>query len=172
MAEQIQYRPADAKRFRPETESEMAQFESRVAEINGLLDELYESGVIRWLKDFTGAMPEISTIALDGMNTPQGRAGFRNLLVLAQQLGRIDPDRLERTLAAAQAGLDKAGEPAGESTPYNPPGVTGVFKLMHDKELWSALAPLIAGAKAFSAARREQAEESEQTETGSESNDT
>lgn len=168
MAEQIQYRPADAKRFRPETEAEMAQFESRVAEINGLLDELYDSGVIRWLKDFAGAMPEISTIALEGMNTTQGQAGFRNLLILAQQLGRIDPDQLERTLAAANAGLEKAGEPADGNTPYNPPGVTGVFKLMHDKELWSALAPLIAGAKAFSAARHEQAEGAEQTEQKSE----
>lgn len=159
MAEQIHYRPAEAKRFREETLDEFERLQGRVAEINGLLDELYDSGLIRWLKDFAGAFPQISSIAVEGMNTPQGHAGMRNLLVVAKQLGKIDPDQLERTFEAANAGLAKADEPASEDTPYNPPGMTGVFKLLHDKELWATLSPLIAGAKAYSEAQRRQQSE-------------
>jgi len=153
MAEQIQYRPAEARQFRGETEREFERLEGRLAEINGLLDELYASGIIRWLRDFAGAMPQVSTILAESMNTEQGHAGMRNLALIAQQLGHIDPDRLQRTLAAAEAGVEKAGQPAAQDNAYNPPGVTGVFKLLHDKELWETLAPVIDGVKAFSAAR-------------------
>jgi uncharacterized protein YjgD (DUF1641 family) len=155
MAEQIHYRPAEAKQYRQDTLAEFERLEGRVAEINGLLDELYDAGLIRWLKDFAGAFPQISSIAVESMNTPQGHAGMRNLLVVAQQLGKIDPDQLERTFSAVNAGMTEASKPVSEDTRYNPPGVTGVFKLLHDKELWATLSPLIAGAKAFSQARRE-----------------
>ncbi|MGB7757000.1 MAG: hypothetical protein WBL23_13140 [Salinisphaera sp.] len=158
MAEQIHYRPEQAKRLRPETVDELEKFEGRVAEINALLDQLYESGLMRWLKDFVGAMPEVSMIALDGLNTEHGQAGMRNLLVLAKQLGKLDPDQLERMFNAMHAGLDRADETAtGEhESPYDPPGVTGVFKLLRDEELWRTLAPVIEGAKAFSAETRRQ----------------
>ncbi|HET7312772.1 hypothetical protein [Salinisphaera sp.] len=158
MAEQIHYRPDQARRFRPETLEEIERFEGRIAEINGLLDQLYESGLMRWIKDFVGAMPEVSTIALEGLNTAHGQAGMRNLLVLARQLGRLDPDRLERMFDAMQAGLDRADETAAgkHASSYNPPGVTGVFKLLRDEELWRTLAPVIEGAKAFSAETRRQ----------------
>ncbi len=84
---------------------------------------------------------------------------MRNLLVVAQQLGKIDPDQLERTFNAVNAGMTEAAKPVSDDTPYNPPGVTGVFKLLHDKELWATLSPLIAGAKAFSQARKEDGSE-------------
>ncbi|MES1950866.1 hypothetical protein S4A8_08405 [Salinisphaera sp. S4-8] len=159
MAEQIHYRPAEAKQYRQDTLAEFERLEGRLAEINGLLDELYDSGLIRWLKDFAGAFPQISHIAVESMNTPQGHAGMRNLLVVAQQLGKIDPDQLERTFASINAGMTEAAKPARDDTPYNPPGVTGVFKLLHDKELWATLSPLIAGAKAYGQARRQAGDE-------------
>ncbi|GAB3671727.1 DUF1641 domain-containing protein [Salinisphaera aquimarina] len=158
MAEQIHYRPAEARQFRPETEAEIEHLQGRLAEVNALLDELHDSGILRWLKDFAGAFPQISSIAVDGMNTAEGHAGMRNLLVVAKQLGKIDPDQLERTFEAANKGMTTAGEGATEDTPYNPPGVTGVFKLLHDKELWATLSPVIAGVKAFSAARKDSAD--------------
>ncbi len=166
MAEQIHYRPEQARRLRPETVDELEKFEGRIGEINGLLDQLYESGLMRWLKDFVGAMPEVSMIALDGLNTDQGRAGMRNLLVLAKQLGKIDPDQLEHMFDAVHSGLDRADETASgkHDSPYDPPGVTGVFKLLRDEELWHTLAPVIEGAKAFSAASRRQREEAENTD--------
>ncbi|MDA3919353.1 MAG: hypothetical protein PF501_01525 [Salinisphaera sp.] len=162
MAEQIHFRPEQAKRFRPETQDELEQLEGRIAEINGLLDQVYESGLMRWIKDFVGAMPQVSQIALDGINTPQGQAGMRNLLVVAQQLGKIDPDRLEQAFAAANTGVDKARATAEgrHNSNYNPPGVTGVFKLLHDKELWSALAPVLEGVKAYSAEQKTAGEKS------------
>lgn len=165
MAEQIHYRPEQAKRVRPETADELEKFEGRIAEINGLLDQLYESGLMRWAKDFVGAMPEVSMIALDSLNTEQGRAGMRNLLVLAQQLGKLDPDRLEQMFNAMHAGIDRADETATgkHDSPYNPPGVTGVFKLLRDEDLWHALAPVIEGTKAFSAASRRQHDEAVNT---------
>ena len=86
---------------------------------------------------------------------------MRNLLVVAQQLGKIDPDQLERTFGAINAGMNEAAKPASDDTPYNPPGVTGVFKLLHDKELWATLSPLIAGARAYSQARRGQQSDGE-----------
>lgn len=157
MAEQIHYRPDQARQFRPETLDEIEKFEGRIAEINGLLDQLYASGLMRWAKDFVGTMPEVSMIALESLNTEQGQAGMRNLLVLAQQLGRIDPDRLEQMVNALHAGVDRADATAtGEhDSAYDPPGVTGVFRLLRDEELWRTLAPAIEGAKAFSSATRQ-----------------
>lgn len=156
MAEQIHYRPPQARQFRGETEDQLERLEGRLAEINGLMNELYDSGLIRWMKDFAGAFPQISSIAVESLNTPQGRAGMRNLLVVAQQLGKIDPDRLEQSFNAANAGLDTARDTAEgkHDSAYNPPGITGVFKLLHDKELWSALAPVLEGVKAYSAAQK------------------
>lgn len=173
MAEQIHFRPEQAKRFRPETESELEKLEGRVAEINGLLDQLYESGLMRWMKDFVGAMPQISQIALDGINTPQGQAGMRNLLLISQQLGKVDPDRLEKALGAANAGLDKARDTAQgtHESAYNPPGITGVFKLLHDKELWSALAPVLEGVKAYSAEQNKAGGQDDATQPGSKTDD-
>ena len=165
MAQQIHYRPEQAKRPHPETQDEMEKFEGRIAEINGLLDQLYESGLMRWVKDFVGAMPDVSMIALESMNTPQGQAGMRNLLVLAKQLGRIDPDQLERTFDAVNKGMDRAGDTADgkHDSSYNPPGITGVFKLLRDEDLWHTLAPVIEGVKAFSA--ESQRQESSKSDT-------
>ena len=59
----------------------------------------------------------------------------------------------------------QAREPADENTPYNPPGVTGVFKLLHDKELWATLSPLIAGAKAFSTAAADAEDQGESSKS-------
>lgn len=158
MAEQLHYRPEQARRLSPETRDELEKLEGRISEVNELLDQLYESGLMRWLKDFVGAMPEVSMIALEGLNTGQGRAGMRNLLVLAQQLGKLDPDQLEQMFNALQAGIDRAGETTSgqHESPYNPPGITGVFKLLRDEELWRTLAPVIEGAKAYSVASHEQ----------------
>lgn len=155
MAEQIHYRPAEARQRRSETEREFERLEGRLAEINGLLDELYASGIIRWLKDFSGALPQVSTILAEGMNTPSGQAGMRNLFTLAQQLGKIDPDRLERTLAAVEAGVDGSRDAHGQAGDYHPPGLIGVYKMLHDKQLWSTLAPAIAGLKAFAEATQQ-----------------
>jgi|GEM_PF-1074594 len=168
MAEQIHYRPEQAKQLRPETVDELEKFEGRIAEINGLLDQLYESGLMRWLKDFVGAMPEISLIALEGLNTEQGQAGMRNLLVLAKQLGRLDPDQVERLFNALQTGFDRSSETASGAytSSYDSPGISGVFRLLRDKELWATLAPLIEGAKAFSAESRRQGNESDNTKNG------
>ncbi|MGN8159879.1 DUF1641 domain-containing protein [Salinisphaera sp. RV14] len=168
MAEQIHYRPEQAKRLRPETADELEKFEGRIAEINELLDQLYESGLMRWLKDFVGAMPEVSMIALDSLNTEHGQAGMRNLLVLAKQLGKIDPDQLERMFNAMHAGLDRVDETAAgaHQSPYDPPGVTGVFKLLRDEDLWRTLAPVIEGAKAFSAESRRQRDDAGKQQNG------
>ena len=166
MAQQIHYRPEQAKRIRPETQDELEKFEGRIAEINGLLDQLYDTGLMRWMKDFVGALPDVSMIALQSVNTPQGQAGMRNLLVLAKQLGKIDPDQLERMFNAVDAGVDRAGQTAEgkHESSYNPPGITGVFKLLRDEDLWRTLAPVIEGVKAFSAESERQADEASESE--------
>ena len=164
MAQRIPIRPTQTatsapynSRLRPQTDDELERLEGRLAEINGLIDELYDNGIIRWMKDFTGAMPEIAAIATGALNNPQGHAGMRNLLVMAKQLGQIDPDQLERLFDAARAGVDKASRASSaDGSAYNPPGMTGTAKLLYDRELWSALAPVLEGVKAFSAARRAQ----------------
>lgn len=157
MAEQIHFSPgSENQRLYGESADELAKFEERIVEVNQLLDQVYATGLMRWLKDFVGAMPQISQIALDGINTPQGQAGMRNLLLLSQQLGRIDPEQLEQALAAANTGLVRARETAQgqHESAYDPPGVTGVFKLLHDKELWGVLAPVLEGVKAYSAEQK------------------
>ena len=109
MAQQIHYRPEQAKRPHPETQDEMEKFEGRIAEINGLLDQLYESGLMRWVKDFVGAMPDVSMIALESMNTPQGQAlpiPLPLTITLSRQ-GRTGPgqDQGRTRTAQGRAGL-------------------------------------------------------------------
>lgn len=164
MAEQIHYRPEQQHSFNAglgagpaqsgDAEQELRRLQSRLGEVNELLDHLHDSGVLRWLNGLVGSLPEVSTVALEALNNERGRAGIRNLMALVWQLGRYDPETVENMLGALQSGAARAEETAaGEyDSPYAPPGITGAFKMLRDEQLWQTLAPLLEGARAFSQA--------------------
>lgn len=149
MAERMTYEvPSRPVNGAAEHDEHLEELAGRLEELNGLLDVLYERGVIRLLTDLVQAAPEISEILLRGLNTEGGRSGLRNLIILIRQFGRIEPERLERMLQAVDAGFDRIGEPLPADGPY-PPGITGAIRLLRDEKLWRALGPVLEGAKAF-----------------------
>lgn len=172
MAKQIHYRPEQQHSFQQgsktetvsDIDAELAHLKNRLSEVNTLLDQLHDSGTLRWLNELMGSLPQVSTVAMTALNNDRGRTGIRNLLAIVWQLGRYDPETVEKALDAIYNGVDKAGQTAaGEhDSPYAPPGVTGLFKLLRDEQLWQSLAPLIEGAKAFS--QSQQANQSAQAD--------
>lgn len=176
MAKQIHYRPEQYS-FQQgpdadptsDIDEELAHLKSRLSEVNTLLDQLHDSGVLRWLNELLGSLPQVSTVAVTALNNEQGRTGIRNLLAIVWQLGRYDPTTVEKALDAIYNGVEQAGQTAaGEhDSPYAPPGVTGLFKLLRDEQLWQSLAPLIEGARAFS--RSQQADQQSQEDSDNQS---
>lgn len=148
MAQRLTYEVSRPRAAAGDREAELEQLASRLEELNTLLDALYERGVIRLLTDLVQATPEISEILLRGLNTEGGQAGLQNLVFLARQLGRIEPERMARMIEAVNTGFDRMGEPAPAEA-SQPPGVTGLIRLLRDEQLWRSLGPVLEGVKAF-----------------------
>jgi len=90
-----------------------------------LLDTLHESGTLRVLNGLLAQIQDVAAVALDGLNTDEGRNGLANLLLLAKLLGRIDADGLDRFVAALDRGLADAAERLVDED--DPPGSLSVL---------------------------------------------
>ncbi|HYE57275.1 MAG TPA: DUF1641 domain-containing protein [Rhodothermales bacterium] len=98
-----------------------------------LVETLHTSGTLRVLNGFFGRLGAVSEVALDTINTPEGRNGLANLLVLAKALGRIDPQHLARFADAVDHGLDAAGRRL--ESPDDPPGTLATLRKLRDPDV-------------------------------------
>ncbi|MBM7333862.1 MAG: DUF1641 domain-containing protein [Alcanivorax sp.] len=119
-------------------------------ELDKLLRNLHERGVLRLLNDLLGAFPEVSGILMRGINNEDSRNAIQNLSLLAMGLGRIPPERFATVTRALTEALDAMEENAGDRAPGGP-GVTGTYRLLHDDDLWRGLGPLLEGIRRFGA---------------------
>lgn len=94
-----------------------------------LLDTLHESGTLRVLNGVFARFEALTALALGGLDTPEGRRGLANVLVLAKLLGRVDTDALDRFTTA----LDRAfGAASVRLAEPDPPGSLAVLGKLRD----------------------------------------
>ena len=119
-------------------------------ELDKLLENLHEAGVLRFANDFLQASPQVLEILLKGMNQEETRNAVQNVSLLAMALGRIPPERFATLTRGFTEGVDKMEEAAGTQKDEQAPGLFGTLRLLKDQDLWAGLRPIIAGVKGFS----------------------
>lgn len=141
MAEPLEYDP-------PKESFGAKEHREAYEELDALVKMLHRRGVFRLVHDVAGALPRISLLLANELNSEVGRRRTSNLYVLLQVLGNMDPAEFRRIAEAAGEGIARMGRGLTDEEPY-PPGVTGAGKLLRDEELWEALGPALEGMKAF-----------------------
>lgn len=102
MAKAVPYRvltPADA-REQLKRKIDDAPMEHAEAVLSGyrLLEEAHRSGALEMLRGVLAAENSLITQAVDTISRPEVVNGMRNLLVLGQVLGSINPDSLKHAI--------------------------------------------------------------------------
>ncbi len=118
-------------------------------ELELLLRSLHDHGVLRLANDIVAANAEIAKVVVAGLSTEGSMRAIQNLSILLMALSRIEPARFYKVVFALKdACLEVEGHQAGKGGD-EAPGLSGAYKMLHDEELWHALAPLIDGLKRF-----------------------
>ena len=106
-----------------------------------LLQGLQDRGTLDTLKGALSSSDFILEAAVETMNTPENVRAVRNLLLLGQLLGSIDPDLLERLAGAIPEGVAQAS--ASKAAPFSAVTSAGAFR----NRPWTKICPgPIAGA--------------------------
>lgn len=140
MARRIYYEPAPPK-LGPDAHEELER----------LLQTLHEQGVLRLANDLVGAKTPIAAVLVDGLAKEGTLNAIQNLSVLLMALSRIPPAQFYKLVFALSDGLREASAWQRDGEGDAAPGVSGVYRMLHDESLWQALTPLVAGLKAFAA---------------------
>jgi len=150
MAERIEYTPPPNEDLNPTAHQEM----------NRLLEGLHEQGFLRFANDVVRSDTQLAQILVNGLNRESSLNAIQNLSTLLIALSSIPPGQFHKTIYAArdafvtmEAGIrdedDGRNAAAKEGKQDKAPGITGVFRLLKDDELWQVLTPLIGGLKTF-----------------------
>lgn len=115
------------------------------AEWDALLVALHERGVLRLLNGLLRAGPEVTEIALDGLNSPAGQRAVRNTVVLGEAATKIDPERLDALVDGVVRGVAAAGERIGQG----PPGSVSLLKSLNDPDVRRGMNVLLGFLKAL-----------------------
>ena len=75
-----------------------------------LLETLHTSGTLRAANGLVAQFQDVASIILTGLDSPEGRNGLANVLILAKLLGHLDADGLDRLISAVSEGVEAAGE--------------------------------------------------------------
>lgn len=97
-----------------------------------LLDELHASGTMDLLRGAASAGGEIVKHASSLAAKPESIHAMRNLLILGNLLGSIDPEMLHRMVEGLPA--------AAEQVPEEPPSLFQIFRRMRSRNVRRALA--------------------------------
>ncbi len=118
-------------------------------ELDDLLQNLHESGVLRLSNDILRSLPELAVILLRGMNGEKTTNAIQNLSLLLNGIGSIPPERFQVVMHAvteALESMEKQAQPGDEQHP----GLRAAYRVLKDEELWQGMGPIIAGIKGFS----------------------
>lgn len=124
-------------------------------ELDRLLESCHRHGLLRLANDLVTANTEVARVIVGGLQKPGTLNAMQNLSVLLMALSCIPPAEFYRLVFAladgaaqlAASSRDGAGRQGEEEE--RPPGLTGVYRLLRDEQLWRALTPIIAGLKGF-----------------------
>src|SRR6266513_4923510 len=91
----LEFPPRDA-RAELQTRLQDAPLQHAEALLSGydLLQRLHDRGVLDLLRGGLGSSDKVLEIAVDAAQSPQSIRGIRNLLLVINMLGTIDPDQL------------------------------------------------------------------------------
>lgn len=101
-----------------------------------LLQALHDKGLLELARGAVDGGDKTLEIVVDALKTPEAIHGMRNLVILAQVLGSINPDLMEKFAKAVPEALASAAQ-AEQS---EPPGIIGVLKIFKSKNLRRGLA--------------------------------
>lgn len=136
MAKQIEFKPQ-----LPSAEEEMqrkleaAPLEHADAVLNAFrtLQTLHDTNTLDFVRGVLGAGDEVLTQLVSVVTSPQSTRAIRNLLVLTNILGTIDPDALQRIAGSVTPALT-------EQQPAEPPSLFAITKRLFSKDSRRALA--------------------------------
>ncbi|WP_447554997.1 DUF1641 domain-containing protein [Vreelandella sp. EE22] len=142
-------------------------------ELDQLVQTLHEHGVLRFANDVVASNHELLKILLGGLNNPGTLNALQNLSSIAMAFSTVPPERFHQVMFALKEGMEQmsrerhpesAGDPAPQTAKEQDnrspkhrqekdgaPGITGLYKMLNDDDLWYTLSPLMAGLRAFSA---------------------
>jgi uncharacterized protein YjgD (DUF1641 family) len=100
-----------------------------------LLEELHQAGALQKLRGTLSAGDDILEHAVDAAKSPQGIRAIRNLLILGQILGSINPDLLKGIAVAVGETMGSESKPAVE-----PPGLLALLSEFRQPELRRSVA--------------------------------
>lgn len=144
MAEPLKYQPRAA---------DVPLFSTADQELRMLIERLHERGVLRLLNNLLGRFPQVGEQLVDAVYRPSGGNAIQNLTAVIELLGHIPPEDMRRFSHAVQRAAARTIESVATDH-ADPPGVRGVWALLHDDELWRTIRPLVEGSKVFAAELR------------------
>ena len=100
-----------------------------------LLQQLHDHGVLTTIRGALTAGDKLIETAAEGANTPQAIRAMRNMILLSQMLGSIDPEVLEGTCAAVSQTFGDAHKVA-----YAPPSLFGLVSGFLSRDLRRGMA--------------------------------
>ncbi len=118
-------------------------------ELDQLIENLHEQGVLRLLNDVVCSYPKLLEIVFKGLNQEQSQNALQNISLLAMALGQVPPERFVLLTRGVTAAVQEMEDSAHQKGRHEPPGVTGAYKMLHDQQLWDGLKPAIDGLRAF-----------------------
>lgn len=133
-------------------------------ELDRLLETCHRHGLLRLANDVVAANQDVAQVLVGGLQKPGTLNAIQNLSVLLMALSCIPPaefyrlvfavaDGAARLAASSRDGPSKESQDGplgtGVEDREQSPGLLGVYRLLHDEQLWRALAPLIEGLKGF-----------------------
>ena len=140
MAKPIEFMPSPATTGRGAREElrrrlDAAPEEHAEAVLAGyeLLQELHESGTIDVLRGVLGAGDQVVRHAVGLAVQPEAVNAVRNLLLLSNVLGSIDPEVLHRVVSGVRDAVEQKPE-------EDPPSLFAIFRRMSSKESRRSLA--------------------------------
>ena len=118
-----------------------------------LLQSLHEHGVLRFANDLVCSQTKVAEVLVDGLSREASLNAVQNVTALLMALSRIPPDRFYKLTSAFAAAVDTVAAPhereRRERSEEAAPGVRGVYRMLHDDELWRALGPVADAIKMF-----------------------
>lgn len=114
-------------------------------ELERLLETLHERGVLTALDGFFGALPEVTGVLLEDLDTPGGRNALSNLAVLSMALTALDPNRMNDLRLSAEQGLAAAHE----SLKGEPPGLVALLRELNDPDVRRVLHAMLVFLQTF-----------------------
>lgn len=135
-------------------------------DLDRLVQTLHEHGLLRFANDVVASNHELLRIVVDGFNKPGSLNAIQNLSVIAMTLSALPPERFYQVMFALKEGIEQVGnhrhdeakspsqqdksQQTRQDKEDSAPGITGIYRMLNDDELWYAIKPILAGLRAFS----------------------